>query len=308
MIGILLVLILGGGGAAAYYVLKQAPEPTAEERFNQAITAHLQTPYIDQAYDMHMEFGGATADIKVTSSMDVSQPASPKISGKYTLTSNKALARTVDFVTTSRTKAYVSFADSETLSSSGLKPSTWYSYDPSDNLVNLAVDPFGIIKAIGTARGEFPIGRFTEEQQATILSQIASANPYTISSVVDEGQFLRYDLTITKDNFNKLDTVVAKLVGDDTESTNDAKDNDTTGQVWIDKQTNRFVKFTANKNKDTVKVAITYPSQYGGGAPKDSLDLMKTLEARTPTDAQAPVPAAPQTQTQTQTQTPSTAQ
>ena len=306
MIALLLLLILSGGGAAAYYVLKQAPAPTAEERFNQAITAHLQTPYINQDYDMHMEFGGATADIKVKSIMDVSQPASPKLSGSYTLSSNKALARTVNFVSTSRTKAYMSFVDSDTLTTSGLKPNTWYSYDPSDHLVNLAIDPFGVIGAIGTARGEFPVGRFSEEQQATILSQIASANPYTISNVTDEGQLLRYDLTINKDNFMKLDTVVAKLVGEDSESMNDAKNNDTTGQLWIDKHTNRIVKFASVKGKDTVKVAISYPSSYDASAPKDSLDLMKTLEARTPTDAQAPVPTAPQTSTQTQP--PATAQ
>lgn len=281
VLGLLLLLVLGGGGAAAYYIL-QNQQPTAEERFQYAIAAHLQTPYINQDYTIHLDQNDLTADITIKSSMDVTEPASPKIAGSYTLTSNKTLERTVNFAVSSKTKAYMSFDQAETLSASNLQPKTWYSYDPSNPVLTLAVDPFGIISKVGTSRGEIPVGQFTDEQQATILNQVSSASPYTIASVADEGEHLRYDITINSDNYKKLDAVVAKLVDDTSESVSDTATTDTPAQIWIDKETNRIVKYSHKKDKNSVTVAITYPPQYDSTAPKDSVDLMKTLQASTP--------------------------
>lgn len=303
-LALFLVLILGGGGAAAYFLMQQqgGRELTAEERFTHAVAAHLQTPYINQDYDMHMDMNGLTADIKIKSSMDVTDPASPKISGSYTLSSNKGLNRAVNFVVTSKTKAYMSYDQAETLDSSGLKPKTWYSYDPSDHMLGLAVDPLGLIGSVNTARGEVPVGKFSEEQQATILSQISSASPYTITNITEDGSALRYDITISTENYKKLDTVVAKLVGEDSDSTADAAKSDTQMQIWIDKQTNRIVKAASKKDMGTSTVTISYPPHYDGKAPANSLDMMKALQANTPTDAQAPVKSDTQSQPPASTQ------
>ena len=293
VLGLLLLLILGGGGAAAYFVIKNQ-QPTAEERFQYAIAAQLQTPYINQDYDIHLDAGSATADFKIKSSMDVTNPASPKISGNYILTSNnKTLHSDLDFVTAGKEKAYVSFNDVDAFSANGIKSKTWYSFDPSDATLSLAIDPFGMISNIGTARGEFPVGKFSEQQQATILRQISSANPYNITNVTDEGDSLRYAITINSENFKKLDTVVAKLIGDDPESgSSDASQKDTQLQILIDKKTNRISKADIKKDTSTIKITITCPPQYEGTPPKDSLDLMKTLQANTTgTDVQ-PRPAA----------------
>ena len=274
---LIILLVLLGGGAGAYYLYTQRVTP--EKRFALALENHLQIRYLGQ--DFEMKTKQADRDIKATihSVMDISDIKNTKVTGDYTLDGLDDNPRKVKFVLANKKTGYIFYDKRDVVSGQSLALNAWYQYDPSSLMTTLFIDPIGVGNFIPMAEGQFIVGSFSDGQRQQLMQQLTTSSPYTIKSAADEGSAVHYVVALDKDRLTELNKLVVKM----DESDNSAAVGENTPSefdIWIDKSTNHFTKFTATRNDQSMTITLAYPTEHTVSIPQNprpESDLLTAL-------------------------------
>lgn len=283
---LILVLVLAAGGAGAYYWHSQQISP--EKRFALALVHHLEVGVISQDYELKTVQASTNITATVHSVMDISDIKTPKVTGDYTLDGYDTSPRQVKFALANKTTGYLSFIKYNAANGKAPALNSWYQYDPSSPLAGIAFDPLQVANMIPKATGEMIVGSFSADQRQKITDQIAAHNPYTIVSSKEEGNQVHYVIAFDATRLSALDKLVAGMDGEDPNQNFVSANMPTQADLWIDKATSHFTKYSATKDKDSVTVTITYPTATAMPLPKPDhtqADLFKAMTGVSVTDA-----------------------
>jgi hypothetical protein len=286
IIVLVIFLVLAAGGAGAYYWY--ANRMTPEKRFTTALENHLQVRTIGQDYELKTSQYGMDASATIHSVMDISDIKKPKVTGDYTLTGYDSAPREVKFALADPSTAYISYtkltAPAEKMPTLG----SWYQYNPSNRLTGAVVEPIEVAQMIPKATGEIIVGSFTADQRQKIMKQITDHSPYTIVSSKDEGSQMHYVISYDITQLNALNKLVAGMDGEDSSQDLVGSNQPSQVDIWVDKSSNQFAKYTAAKDKESETVTINYPTNTTVTMPKPDhaqAELFKALFGVVPDDS-----------------------
>lgn len=291
--GIIAAILLVAGAVGAYVLFGMV---TPEERFERAISNHMQTKYIKQDYKV--EAAATKVAMTSASESDFSNPASPKTKASYSISVGNAgdsdMSDTVTFAgnivieDSSGFYARLTKMPPQTSRRDDREPAAgqWYKIEKDDAISKLNFDFAGIGASVNTPLGEFIVGNYDKSFRGTLLDFIKENKVYTIKNSQEEqlngSTVTVYTLEANYVQLAELNKKVAnnfKLDFDASQYTVKAKDGPKEWLITVDNKSERIVKAHLERTvknsqdkvlgKDTSDMTISYPSKVEITKPSD---------------------------------------